>query len=115
MVMPGATPAFPVYLPPGGLSQAPYGTLFGRPLVAVEACQTLGTEGDIMLVNLSQYLTVQKVGGLRSDVSMHCYFEQSMQAFRFIMRIGGQSWWKSPVSRQNGSNTLSNIISLQAR
>ena len=39
----------PVYLPPGGASAAPYGTLFGRPVIPVEQCQTLGDAGDIIL------------------------------------------------------------------
>lgn len=31
-----------VYMPPGGLSQAPYGTLMGRPVIPIEVCQTMG-------------------------------------------------------------------------
>ncbi len=30
------------YLPPGGLSGQPYGTLMGRPVIPIEQCQTLG-------------------------------------------------------------------------
>jgi HK97 family phage major capsid protein len=115
MVVPGTQPSWPAYMPPGGLSGAPYGTLLGRPVIAQEGCSTLGTQGDIILTNLSQYLTVQKVGGVRADVSMHVYFEQNMQAFRFILRIGGQSWWKAAITRKNGGNTLSNIVVLDDR
>lgn len=115
LVVPGTTAAFPAYLPPGGLSASPYGTLMGRPVIAQEGCQTLGTEGDLILVNLQSYLTVQKVGGMRQDVSIHVYFEQDIAAFRFIMRMGGQSWWNDVAARKNGSNTLSNIITLQGR
>jgi HK97 family phage major capsid protein len=113
MVAPGAT--FPAYMPPNGLSGSPFATLMGRPVIAVEACQALSTEGDIILAGLQSYLTVAKVGGIRQDVSMHVYFDQGMTAFRFIMRVGGQSWWSGPVARQNGSNTLSNIVTLQTR
>lgn len=113
MTVPGAT--FPAYLPPGGLSGAPYGTLMGRPVIAQEWCSTLGTEGDIILTNLSTYLTVQKVGGMKSDVSIHLYFDQNLVAFRFVMRMGGQSWWSAAMTRANGSNTLSNIVTLATR
>ena len=40
------------YLPPGGLSTKPYATLLGRPVLPVEWCPTLGTVGDVMLVDL---------------------------------------------------------------
>lgn len=113
MVMPGGTPAFPAYLPPGGLTAAPYSTLFGRPIIPIEACQSLGTEGDIILAVPSQYLVVLK-GQLKTDVSMHLYFDTDHTAFKFVMRIGGQSYWPSAVSRKNGSNTLSPIVTLNS-
>ncbi len=37
------TAGVPVYLPPGGISEKPYATLFGRPVIPVEYCATLGT------------------------------------------------------------------------
>lgn len=116
MVMPGTSPSFPAYLPPGGLSNAPYATLLGRPIITLEACQALGTEGDIILAIPNQYLVVTKGGnsGLRTDVSMHLYFDSDHTAFRFIIRIGGQSYWPSAVARAHGSNTLSPIITLNS-
>ena len=42
-----------VYMPPGGLSGNMYGTLFGRPVVPIEQCQTLGDKGDILLADMS--------------------------------------------------------------
>ena len=41
------TGGLPAFLPPGGLSVSPYGTLMGRPIVPLEQCQALGTKGDI--------------------------------------------------------------------
>lgn len=113
MVMPGATPAFPAYLPPGGLSAAPYATLFGRPIIPLEAAQSLGTEGDIILAIPDQYLVALK-GGMRTDVSIHLYFDSDHTALRFVLRIGGQSYWPSAVARQNGANTLSPIVTLSS-
>jgi len=107
---------FPVYMPPGGLSGNPYSTLYGRPIIVTEACSALGTEGDIMLVDWSKYLTATKVGGgIREDVSIHLWFDYDTAAYRFIMRLGGQSWWTNPIKRKNGNNTLSHIVSLAAR
>jgi len=114
MVMPGSTPSFPVYLPPGGFSGAPFSTLFGRPVIPVEACSALGTEGDVILTDLTQYLTAKKTQGIRTDTSIHLYFDSDHVAFRFIMRIGGQSYWPAAIVRQNGSNTLSPIVTLNS-
>lgn len=112
MVAPGST--FPAYLPPGGLSATPYGMLMGRPVIPVEAAKALGTEGDLILTDLSQYLAVLKSSGLRSDVSIHLYFDADITAFRFILRMGGQPYWPAAIARQNGSNTLSSIVTLSS-
>lgn len=114
LVMPGTNPSFPAYMPPGGFSVSPYATLFGRPILPLEACATVGTEGDIILTDPTQYLTVLKAGGMRADVSIHLYFDSDHTAFRFVMRVGGQSYWPAAVARQNGSNTLSPIITLNS-
>lgn len=110
-----ATQPVPVYLPAGAASSTPYATLKGRPVIPVQACQTLGDKGDIILADLSQYLTVTKVGGVRSDVSIHLYFDYDMAAFRFILRIAGQPWWGSAITPKNGSNTLGCFVTLDER
>lgn len=110
----GAT-AVPAYMPPGGLSAAPYGTLMGRPIVPTQACETLGDQGDIILADLSQYITVMKTGGVRSDVSIHLWFDYDTVAFRFIMRIGGQPWWGSAIDPRDGSTTYSCFVTLDER
>jgi HK97 family phage major capsid protein len=114
-VVPGTSPAYPAYLPPGGLSASPYGTLLGKPVVAVEECKAVGTVGDIILTDLTQYLLLMKTGGIKSDVSIHLYFDTGHTAFRFQLRVGGQSYWPSAVARKNGSNTLSPVVALAAR
>jgi HK97 family phage major capsid protein len=112
--LPG-TSAVPAYLPAGGLSASPYGTLKGRPVVPVEACKAIGDQGDIILVDLTQYWILRKAAGMRTDTSMHLYFDQALTAFRFIFRINGQPMWSSTIARQNGSNTLSWAVTLDAR
>lgn len=105
-----------IYLPPNGLANSsPYGSLFGRPIVVTEACQTVGTVGDIILADMTKYLTVVKSGGVRSDVSMHLWFDQNLTAFRFVLRMNGQPWLSAPITRKNGTNTLSHFITLATR
>jgi HK97 family phage major capsid protein len=104
-----------LYLPPNGLATTPaYGLLMGRPIVITEACATLGTTGDLILADLSMYLTAVK-GAVRSDVSMHLWFDQNTTAFRFVVRMNGQPWLSAPIARKSGSNTLSHFIALATR
>lgn len=109
------TQPVPAYMPAGGLSSSPYATLMGRPVIPTQACETLGDKGDIVLADLSQYMTVMKAGGIRQDVSMHLWFDYDVQAFRFIMRIAGQPWWSSSISPRDGTNTLSCFVTLAER
>lgn len=104
-----------LYLPPNGLANSsPYGSLLGRPIIVTEACAVLGTVGDVLLCDLSKYLSVVK-GGLKSDTSIHLWFDQNTTAFRFVMRMNGQPWLSAAIARKNGSNTLSHFISLDTR
>jgi HK97 family phage major capsid protein len=105
-----------LYIPPGGISGAPYGTIFGRPVIPTQACSALSTEGDILFINWDQYLAILKGGANpRVDVSMHLWFDQDLLAFRFILRIGGVPWWSQPLQPLNGSNQYSSIVSLGSR
>lgn len=112
---PAATDKIPVYLPAGGASASPYATLMGRPVVPIEACSTLGDLGDIVLTDLSQYMTLTKGNDIKTDVSMHLYFDQGLQAFRFTFRVAGQPWWGSTITPQFGSATRSWAVTLEAR
>lgn len=114
MVVPGGSPG-PAYLPPGGLAGLPYATLYGKPILYSEACSAVGTVGDIILANFSAYATVVKEGGVRTDTSMHLYFDADQTAFRVIMRVGGQPWWGKGVSRAKSALPLGWAVVLAAR
>lgn len=106
---------WPVYNPPGGISDRPYGTLKGRPVIFTEACATLGTVGDIVLCYFPGYFAPYKAGGVREAMSMHLWFDQGMTAMRWTFRIGGQPWLSAPLARRNGSNTFSHFVALETR
>jgi HK97 family phage major capsid protein len=106
--------AAPVYLPPGGASSSPYGTLFGRPLVAIEQASALGDVGDIMLADLSQYVLAEK-GGIDQAYSIHVRFLNDEGIFRFIQRVDGQPTWGSTLTPFKGANALSPFVTLAAR
>ena len=108
------TGGVPVYMPANNASGSPFGTLMGRPVVPVEHCATLGTVGDIILADFSQYLYASK-GGVRTAQSMHVKFVEGETALRFELRNDGKAWWPAPLTPANGSNTLSPFITLQTR
>ena len=108
------TAGIAVYMPPGSLSSTPYATIMGRPVMAIEQCQTLGTVGDIVLADLSHYVTLTK-GAPQTAVSMHFYFDTDEQAFKVTFRIDGSSWWASALTPFKGSNTQSHIVTLDTR
>ena len=103
-----------LYVPPGGLSAAPYGTLMGRPVVPIEQCATLGTVGDILFADWSEYLWCDK-GTLESASSMHVQFLTGEMVYRFTFRCDGQPAWNSALTPFKGSNTQSPFVSLAAR
>lgn len=90
-------------------------TLKGRPLVPAEFCATLGTVGDIILVDPKSYLIGTRAGGVQNAVSMHVRFEYAETAFRFKFAIDGQTWLQSAITPAKGSNTLSSVVTLATR
>ncbi|MBQ7798292.1 MAG: phage major capsid protein [Clostridia bacterium] len=104
----------PVYIPAGGLSDAPYGTLFGRPVLPLEQCEELGKTGDIILADFSQYLLIDK-GGINATSSIHVRFLYDENVFRFIYRVDGQPVWNKPLTPYKGSATVSPFVALGER
>lgn len=105
----------PVYLPPGGLRDSPYGALLGRPVIPHEVCETVGDVGDLMLVDLKSYLAAKKAGGIKASTSLHLWFDQDLMAFKFTFRLAGQPWWSAAISPRDGANTRSPFVTLAAR
>lgn len=104
-----------LYMPANGLAGGGFATLKGRPVIPTQACETLGDKGDIILADLSQYMTLMKSQGLRTDTSIHLWFDQATTAFRFILRLAGQPALSAPISPRVGSTTLSPFVTLDAR
>ncbi len=104
----------PVYIPAGGLSEKPYATLFGRPVVPLEQCSTIGDPGDIILADIGQYLMIDK-GGIKQASSMHVRFLYDEQVFRFIYRVDGQPVWNRPLTPYKGSAAVSPYVTLAKR
>lgn len=88
--------------------------LFGRPLVISDFCPALSSQGDVSLIDFSQYLVGLREN-LRIEVSPDFLFDQDKVAFKVVQRRAGQPIPSAPFTPAVGSATLSPFVQLQAR
>lgn len=87
--------------------------LDGRPILFTEYAETLGTAGDLILFNPTQYLE-GVLSSRRSAESMHVRFLEHERTFKFWMENDGRLSWKTALTPNKGS-TLSPVVTLQTR
>lgn len=90
------------------------GRLAGVPIYFIEHCETLGTLGDLILADWSQYVTITK-GGMKKAESMHLKFDYGQKAIRWTIRMDGQPRWRSAVTPYKGTATQSPFVALATR
>lgn len=75
--------------------------------------KSLGTQGDVALVDFSQYTI-----GLRKEVSIDKSnapgWTEDMTDFRVIVRVDGQGTWNEAITPKNG-DSLSWAVTLAER
>lgn len=86
----------------------------GAPVVEIEQCETLGTVGDIILADWSQYICADK-GDILEAMSIHVDFIYDQELYRFISYFDGQPRWSSALTPYKGSNTVSPFVVLATR
>lgn len=104
-----------VWLPANGLAGQPNETLMGRPIVYHQAAQTLGTVGDLILFHPKSYLVCTKASGIQAVGSIHLWFDQAVNALRFLYRVEGQPWWPTTIAALNGTQTYGAFVTLATR
>ncbi|HEU4340998.1 MAG TPA: phage major capsid protein [Candidatus Binatia bacterium] len=87
--------------------------LYGRPIETTEFNETLGTAGDIVLADMTQYLGWQK-GEIEQSTSIHVYFLSDETAFRFVYRVDGKPTVNTALTPLKGSTTTSPFVRLLA-
>lgn len=108
--------SYPIWTPiNGGLQQGAFGNLMGRPMIPTEHCETLGTEGDLVLWDPQGYYSTRKASGVNFATSMHLYFDYNMTAFRWTVRAGGQPYLSAAVSPNKGSTKKSHCVTLSTK
>jgi len=89
-------------------------SLYGRPLILSEKCQTLGTAGDIYFVDFGYYIVGDRQS-LSMAASPHVRFQNDETVWRFTQRVDGRPWLESALTPRNGTNTLSPFVNLATR
>ena len=77
----------------GGNARA---TMMGLPVIPIEQASAPGVVGDITLFSGMGYILARR-NEVRADSSIHVAFLTGETAFRWMLRLDGQPWWKKPL------------------
>ena len=89
-------------------------SLNGLPCVTIEQAAALGDAGDVILADMSQYITANK-GDINEAMSIHVNFLYDQETFRFLYYFDGQPRWSSAITPYKGSATTGPFITTAAR
>lgn len=92
----------------------PVMSLLGLPIIISEKVSNLTTQGDVNLVDFSQYLLGDRMQ-MEAEQSADYLFGNDMQAYRFIERVDGRPWLQSAITPRNAGPTLSPYVQLAGR
>lgn len=108
----GGTIPVPVMLWLPNAVGTPQPTILGRPITFTEKIGPLGTAGDIMFADFSEYLIGDRQA-MSLESSTDYLFGTDKTAFRVISRVDGRPWLQSAITpHNNSSNTLSPYVIL---
>lgn len=83
--------------------------LLTRPIIFSEKASALGTKGDIMLCDLSQYAVGMRAG-MVLDKSAHVGFTRDTTYYRAKVRVDGQPMWDAPYTPAHGDTTSPFVV-----
>lgn len=87
--------------------------ILAMPVELSEYPPAIGSAGDVILGDFSQYLIAEKEPEFVP--SLHVRFLFAEGVFRFTWRIDGQSAWASPITPKNSTTTQSPWVTLAER
>jgi HK97 family phage major capsid protein len=87
-------------------------TLYGIPIEWSWRQPTLGTEGDLILVDASYYIIKDGSGPFISS-SEHVKFLEDQTAIKMTWWVDGQCWVKAPLLMEDGVSYASPIVALK--
>ncbi len=87
-------------------------SLVGIPLILTEKVPALGSMGDIVLADFTQYgIAIRNM--VEFEASSHEYFRRNLTSFRAIARLDGQPLWPSAMNLRDGTQ-VSPFVALDA-
>jgi len=111
-----------LYLPTGAAGLEPRYVTFGvdgvmkikgKDVIVTEFNAALGTVGDIVLADMSEYLLWDKAPDMQS--SIHVAFLTDETCFRMVYRIDGKPSLASAITPYKGTATQSTMVALATR
>ena len=104
-----------VWQPMNQLAGRPRDTILGMPCYYVEQSPSLGTLGDLLLADLSQYIFIERP--IQQASSIHVQFLTGQTAIRWVWRCNGQPniQWESATTPYKGSATVSPFVGVASR
>ncbi|MEQ9642513.1 MAG: phage major capsid protein [Alphaproteobacteria bacterium] len=87
--------------------------LLGRPYFETEYNPSIGSAGDLILMDPSAYLIGEQAPEFVS--SIHAQFVEDETLFKFRYRVDGGPAWRTPITPKNSNTTQSPYIALAAR
>ncbi|MDQ7790309.1 MAG: phage major capsid protein [Clostridia bacterium] len=86
-------------------------TLAGIPIKFTGKTSTLGSKGDLMLVDFAYYL-IKDGSGPFVAASEHVLFRQNKTVVKVFWNVDGQGWIDQPLTLEDGSTTVSAYVVL---
>ncbi|OHE63857.1 MAG: hypothetical protein A2001_01460 [Treponema sp. GWC1_61_84] len=88
------------------------GTLLGFPLLINDQSPALGTEGDLVLVDLDYYL-IKDGSGISVQASEHPLFTSNRTIIKAFWNVDGQPWLTTPLLQRDGVTQVSPFVVLR--
>lgn len=86
--------------------------IFGMPIIWSTRVPTLGTRGDVSLLDLSYYLVKDGSGPIFESTNA-VYFTRNITTFKITWNVDGQGWLKTPIPYEySTSSTASPFVVL---
>lgn len=97
-----------------GMTKTPSKQMLGIPILEIPWCPTLGTVGDLILADMSQFIAGTR-GSVMASNSIHVAFVTDETAFKWTWRVAGMPWWNAALTPYRGTATQSPFVTLATR
>ncbi|OGO84687.1 MAG: hypothetical protein A2Y24_06845 [Clostridiales bacterium GWE2_32_10] len=86
-------------------------TLIGVPVMITDRVSTLGSYGDLALIDFSAYM-IKDGSGIFLSASEHPKFTQNKTIIKAVWNVDGDTWLNSPLTLEDKTTKLSPVVVL---